>query len=402
MINSSSIREQISAACAQKILLSIPTQVPISQTLVVVRRRGSGSDKSESENIGRSFGQSIEEAAMVFQLGKTKSGDEETVRQETFKRWREASQRSQTVDAGSSTPVEEIQVENIPSVQWPDPRATISLTNEVARPPIQEEIPTMREPAPIPPTSMPIHSMAPMPAAATTAPQQAPMQAPAPQRPTSKLAQFVSSGLNATGLLGSHRSAAPQSAAPQNTKVVESVRLVGGTKPEPKSKITPLSVAPAPAPEPEDDIKRRFGTNIRSALGPGTIIEGTFSFDTPVCIEGTLIGEVRSNSVLIVGDQATVNAKVKVGSLIVLGTVKGDVEATELVEIKGTGSLEGDVISERFAIEDGGWFQGRCTPTSLRSTIVKAPAVTVESETVLVGEEPIMRKLASSDNWTMD
>ena len=114
---------------------------------------------------------------------------------------------------------------------------------------------------------------------------------------------------------------------------------------------------------PEEEIRARFGTNIKSALGPGTIIEGKFRFDSPVSIEGTLIGEVTSNSVLIVGAQANVTAKISVGSLIILGRVQGDVECEELLEIKTGGHLEGDVRSKRIAIDDGGWFRGLSTPT---------------------------------------
>jgi cytoskeletal protein CcmA (bactofilin family) len=125
---------------------------------------------------------------------------------------------------------------------------------------------------------------------------------------------------------------------------------------------------PAPTPVPpsdlslniDEDLKRRFGTNIRSALGSGTVIEGTFRFDSPVCIDGTLIGEVSSTSVLIVGEQANVRARIKVGSLIVMGTVNGDIDANELVEIRSTGHLEGDILTKRLALEEGGWFLGTC------------------------------------------
>lgn len=112
----------------------------------------------------------------------------------------------------------------------------------------------------------------------------------------------------------------------------------------------------------EDDLKQRFGSNIRSALGPGTVIEGTFRFDSPVCVEGTLSGEVYSSSVLIVGDGASITGKITVGSLIILGQVEGSVEAEELVEIRSTGTLYADIITKRIAIEDGGKFNGRCTP----------------------------------------
>lgn len=122
-----------------------------------------------------------------------------------------------------------------------------------------------------------------------------------------------------------------------------------------------LAIASDASLSVEDDLKRRFGSNIRSALGSGTVIEGTFRFDSPVCVEGTLSGEVFSTSALIVGEGASVTGKITVGSLIVLGKVEGSVEAEELVEIRNTGSLDADIITKRIAIEDGGRYNGRCT-----------------------------------------
>jgi cytoskeletal protein CcmA (bactofilin family) len=331
---------------------------------------------------------------MIFQLGKIKSSHDDAVREETFQRWREASLRNsgaQPADDNSGTTNSAAQ-ENLRTAEWPDPRATISLTAEMQQIEIQTEIPELRAPE------------------------------PAAVKPASKLAQFVSSGLNATGLLHSSTkpsspvtapvasltpSASPKTVLKTTSQAMEGVRLVERPRREPELKVHAIE----PEINVEDDMRRRFGSNIRSALGPGTIIEGTFSFDSPVCIEGTLIGEVRSNSVLVVGSQATVNAKVKVGSLIVMGIVKGDVESEELVEIKAGGVLEGDVISERFAIEDGGWFQGRCTPTV--STAATSIAVNnkpeqesvVESTQVLVSDDSevtqISGKIVTSDKWTL-
>lgn len=113
----------------------------------------------------------------------------------------------------------------------------------------------------------------------------------------------------------------------------------------------------------EDDLKRRFGSNIKSALGPGTVIEGTFRFDSPVCIDGTLTGEIYSSSALIVGSEASVSGTIRVGSLIILGMVNGTIEAEELVEIRNGGMLEADIRTRRIAVEDGGWYNGRCIMT---------------------------------------
>lgn len=122
-----------------------------------------------------------------------------------------------------------------------------------------------------------------------------------------------------------------------------------------KSKAAPVGDFGVPL---EEDLKHRFGTNIRSALGPGTVIDGTFRFENPVCVDGTLTGEVCSSSVLIAGAQATVEASIIVGTLIVVGTVIGDVEADELVEIRAGGQLKGNVETRRIVIEEGGKFNG--------------------------------------------
>ncbi|MCC6221788.1 MAG: polymer-forming cytoskeletal protein [Deltaproteobacteria bacterium] len=109
----------------------------------------------------------------------------------------------------------------------------------------------------------------------------------------------------------------------------------------------------------EKNLERRFGSAIKAALGPGTTIEGKLSFESPVRIDGTLKGEITSTSTLIVGEGGVIEAGVKVGSLIVLGQVVGNVEAQELIEIQSTGSLEGDISTKRLTIEEGGYFSGR-------------------------------------------
>lgn len=114
----------------------------------------------------------------------------------------------------------------------------------------------------------------------------------------------------------------------------------------------------------EEDLVRRFGSRVRAALGPGAVIQGKLSFDSPVRIDGTLVGEVTASSTLIVGEQGVVEARISVGSIVVLGQVIGNVEAEDLIEIKAGGRLIGDIKSRRIVIEEKGFFQGRSTPVS--------------------------------------
>lgn len=125
-------------------------------------------------------------------------------------------------------------------------------------------------------------------------------------------------------------------------------------------------VSPPPAPEPirlvEPSPKKLPIADIKSALGPGTLIEGKLRFDSPVRIDGTLKGEVTSTSVLIVGEQATVEAAIHVGTLIVYGQVVGKVRADDLVEIKKGGYLEADILARRVMMDEGGFWQGFSKP----------------------------------------
>jgi cytoskeletal protein CcmA (bactofilin family) len=109
----------------------------------------------------------------------------------------------------------------------------------------------------------------------------------------------------------------------------------------------------------DDDLARRFGSRVKAALGPGATIQGKLTFESPVRIDGSLVGEVTSTSTLIVGEQGTVQAEVKVGSLVVFGTVTGNVTAQDLVEIRKGGRIEANIQASRLVIEDGALFEGR-------------------------------------------
>lgn len=123
---------------------------------------------------------------------------------------------------------------------------------------------------------------------------------------------------------------------------------------------------PTSAPQPreglsfDDELQERFG-KIRSALGPGTVIQGKLSFDTPVRIDGKLSGEVFSSKALIVGTSGSVEAQIEASVLIVQGIVKGNVVASERIEIAKGGRLEGDICSPVLVVEEGASFSGGCS-----------------------------------------
>lgn len=123
------------------------------------------------------------------------------------------------------------------------------------------------------------------------------------------------------------------------------------------------AAAPQQAEQPivQQDAKGDPYSKVRSALGPGTVIQGRLSFDSVVSIDGKLSGEIFSSKALLVGKSGTIEAQVEVASLIVRGVVKGTIKATERIEIREGGQLLGDVTTPILIMDEGCVFNGSVT-----------------------------------------
>jgi len=94
---------------------------------------------------------------------------------------------------------------------------------------------------------------------------------------------------------------------------------------------------------------------------------GTVSFEEPFLIRGNVSGDIDAKGLLVVDEEAVVNAGIRTSRVIIRGHVKGDVFASEKVEIAATGRLDGDVTTPEISMENGCMFSGRCTMTGKES-----------------------------------
>jgi cytoskeletal protein CcmA (bactofilin family) len=94
-------------------------------------------------------------------------------------------------------------------------------------------------------------------------------------------------------------------------------------------------------------------------IGKSVVIKGELSGSEDLTIEGHCEGriELRDN-VLTIGPNGKIRAEVFAKSVIVLGEVTGNVTASEKVDIRDNGSVDGDIISPRVAIAEGAHFRG--------------------------------------------
>jgi cytoskeletal protein CcmA (bactofilin family) len=94
---------------------------------------------------------------------------------------------------------------------------------------------------------------------------------------------------------------------------------------------------------------------------------GTLNFEKPFLIRGRLSGEIAAQGLLVIDEAAVVDANIRASKVVIRGSVKGNVTATEKVEVTITGKLVGNVTAPEVFMDTGCVFNGRCTMTARKS-----------------------------------
>jgi cytoskeletal protein CcmA (bactofilin family) len=125
----------------------------------------------------------------------------------------------------------------------------------------------------------------------------------------------------------------------------------------PAAPAPPASAAATPAAQPKDARPQIERDKVN--IGKSVVIKGELSGSEDLTIEGHCEGriELRDN-VLTIGPNGKIRAEVFAKSVIVLGEVTGNVTASEKVDIRDNGSVDGDIASPRVAIAEGAHFRG--------------------------------------------
>ena len=102
------------------------------------------------------------------------------------------------------------------------------------------------------------------------------------------------------------------------------------------------------------DSSAEYGT----ILGPDARFKGEFSFDSSAKVLGRVEGSITSKGKLLIAAGATCKANVTANEVAIEGFIEGNVEATERVEIKAKGRINGDIIASRMTMGDGATIDG--------------------------------------------
>jgi cytoskeletal protein CcmA (bactofilin family) len=96
-------------------------------------------------------------------------------------------------------------------------------------------------------------------------------------------------------------------------------------------------------------------------LSPDIDFTGTLNFDKPFLIRGKVTGEISATGLLVVDENAVVNANINALRVLIRGQVKGNITAVEKVEITVTGRLSGNITTPEVFMDSGCIFNGLCT-----------------------------------------
>lgn len=104
----------------------------------------------------------------------------------------------------------------------------------------------------------------------------------------------------------------------------------------------------------------RFSTgDMETIIGRNTVFTGQLTGSGNVRVDGRIDGSIAVNANVVIGEYGVVNGDVSANSLLICGTINGNVTADEKLTIDSTGQLIGDIRVSQFHVSDGGIFQGR-------------------------------------------
>lgn len=108
---------------------------------------------------------------------------------------------------------------------------------------------------------------------------------------------------------------------------------------------------------------------INTILGEETVLKGVMKFSDSLKIDGIFEGDIVATGFLYIENGAVINADIKVRSVVVGGIVKGNIEASEKLEILATGQVYGNLKTAALRIADGVIFEGKCEMIKENSNI---------------------------------
>ncbi len=101
-------------------------------------------------------------------------------------------------------------------------------------------------------------------------------------------------------------------------------------------------------------------SNSSNTIGKGTIVNGSIETFGNIRVEGKILGNIKTKSKAAFGNSSQVEGSVMAQNAEVAGFIKGTLEIMELLVLKSTASIDGDIVTNKLLVETGASFSGKC------------------------------------------
>lgn len=101
-------------------------------------------------------------------------------------------------------------------------------------------------------------------------------------------------------------------------------------------------------------------SNARNIIGKGTTLQGDLETFGNIRLEGKMIGNLKTKSKLIVGHSSEIEGNVVAQNADVEGQINGNIEVSEVLTLKGSAVINGDISTNKLVVETGAVFNGGC------------------------------------------
>lgn len=106
------------------------------------------------------------------------------------------------------------------------------------------------------------------------------------------------------------------------------------------------------------------GINI---ISEGTLIKGDISASGDIRIDGELVGNINAKGRLVIGPQGKVDGEINCNNIEISGYIKGKITVSELLTMKASAQIYGDIIAGKLSVEPGSLFTGSCSMGDLKA-----------------------------------
>lgn len=100
------------------------------------------------------------------------------------------------------------------------------------------------------------------------------------------------------------------------------------------------------------------GTNC--IVAKGTKIEGNFKSSENVRLDGVIVGELRCDKKVVMGENGRIEGKLIAGDAFIKGTVDGEVAIMGTLHLQATAVINGDIAAKAITVEEGAQYNGNC------------------------------------------